>query len=147
MTELLRNGIWLAVCDGQKALLLENRGELALPKLETRQIFEQDNPLSHEQGSSRPGRVFSSSGRRSATQESDLHQQRAAAFLAKFAAVINEEVAAGRIAKLALIAPPKAMGQLRPQLSDRVAKILVAELTRDYVRMPLYEIERALTEA
>lgn len=148
MIELpLRHGIWLAICDGQKALLLENQGDRAYPKLETRQVFEQDNPPSHEQGSAPPGRVNSSYGRRSATQENDFHQQQAAGFLAKFAAVINDEVAAGRITELALIAPAKALGLLRPHLSERTHKTLLAELARDYVKMPLHEIERVLAKA
>jgi len=144
---LLLHGIWLAVCDGQRALLLENQGDRVYPKLETRQTFRQDNPLSHEQGSAPPGRAFASSGRRSSTQENDFHGQQAAQFLAKFADVINREVQAGRIGSLALIAPAKALGQLRPRLSEQVHKILVAELARDYVKMPVHEIERALSEA
>ena len=143
----LRHGLWLAVCDGQKALLLENKGDRAHPKLETRQSFEQTNPPSHEQGSAPPGRAFSGIGQRSATEESDFHQQQAAGFLAKFAALINNEVAAGRIAQLGLIAPAKALGLLRPLLSEETRKILQAELARDYVKKPLHEIERLLAKA
>ena len=143
---LLRHGVWLAICDGQKALLVENQGNNSFPKLEKRQVFEQDNPLSHEQGTSPPGRAFSSSGRRSATQESDFHQQQADLFLTNFAAVINDSVDTGRISGLVLIAPARALGRLRPQLSDRVHKIVVAELARDYVKKPLYEIERLLAK-
>ncbi len=142
----LRHGLWLAVCDGQKAILLENLGDHVLPKLEARHISEQKNPPSHEQGTSPPGRAFSSNGRRAATEESDLHQQRAISFLKKFATVINSEVAAGRIGQLIMIAPAKALGQMRPHLSEQVGKALAGELARDYVKMPLHEIERALSK-
>jgi protein required for attachment to host cells len=141
----LEHGIWLAVCDGKKALLLENRGNPEFPKLETRETFQQDNPPTHEQGSAPPGRVFSSAGRRAATEESDFHQQQEAAFLSNFAQVINRRAATGQISALALVAPARALGLLRPHLSTRARKLLVAELARDYMKMPVYEIERTLS--
>jgi protein required for attachment to host cells len=147
MSEIpLRHGLWLAVCDGQKALLLENEGDRTYPKLETRHKSEQKNPLSHEQGSSPSGRAFSSSGRRAAVEENDLHLQQADAFIKQFATLINLDVAAGRIGELALIAPARALGQLRSHLSESAGKILVGELARDYVKLPLYEIERMLSK-
>ena len=53
---ILQQGTWLAICDGQKALLLENHGTRELPKLETREAFTQDNPAAHLQGSDEGGR-------------------------------------------------------------------------------------------
>ncbi|MBN9545736.1 MAG: host attachment protein [Alphaproteobacteria bacterium] len=148
MSELiLRHGLWLAICDGQKAMLLENRGDQIFPKLEARHVSEQKNPLSHEQGTARPGRAFSSAGRRSATEENDLHRQRAVSFLKEFATVINREVADGRIKQLVVIAPASALGQIRPFFSRQVAKALMDELARDYVKKPLHEIERALAKS
>ena len=81
----LRHGLWLAVCDGKRALLLQNSGDQVYPKLETREAFKQDDPPTHEQGSSPPGRVFASGNRRAATEESDFHQQRIEHFLGMFA--------------------------------------------------------------
>lgn len=148
MPELvLRHGVWLAVCDGQKALLLENSGDQAFPKLETREAYQQQNPSSHDQGSAPPGRVFASGERRAATEENDLHQQKAERFLGEVAENINRFVAAGRIRSLALIAPARALGVLRSRISDQTQKILVAELARDYVKMPVHEIERSLQAA
>lgn len=148
MLELvLHHGLWLAVCDGQKAMLLENQGDRNFPKLEARRISEQTNPPSHEQGTAPPGRAFSSAGRRAATEENDFHEQRSIAFLKEFATFINHEVAQGRIGQLAMIAPAKALGQIRPFLSEQVGKVLVGELARDYVKMPLRQIERALSKS
>ena len=148
MLELtLRHGLWLAICDGQKAMLLENQGDQVMPKFEARHISEQKNPLSHEQGTARPGRAFSSTGRRSATEENDLHKQQAVSFLREFATVINREVADGRIKQLVVIAPANALGQIRPFFSRQVSKTLIGELARDYVKKPLYEIERLLAKS
>ena len=141
---VLHHGLWLVVCDGQKALLLENSGDDAFPKLETRETYRQDNPLSHEQGSAQPGRVFSGNGRRAATEESDFHQQKAERFLGEVAENIDRLVAGNHIRSLALIAPARALGLLRSHISEQTRRIVVAELARDYVKMPLYEIERSL---
>jgi len=142
---LLRHGIWYAVCDSQHALLLENEGDVQYPKLETRDYFKQDNPPTHEQGSAPPGRVFSSAdGHRAATVESDFHQQQAESFLQNFAELLGQRVQEGRIRSLVLVAPARALGILRSHLSEAARRIVMAEIDHDYVKMPLYEIERRL---
>lgn len=140
----LRHGLWLLICDGQKGLLLTCGGEDGSPKLATEEIFKQENPLSHEQGAAPPGRVFSSDGRRAATEESDFHRQAAERFLGTVAQNINRRVARHEIGTLALIAPPRALGILRHLLSEQTRHVLVAELERDYTKMPIHEIERSL---
>lgn len=138
-------GTWLAVCDGQKALLLENEGARGLPELKTRETFIQENPPSHLQGTARPGKVYSGKGgRHAATEESDFHEQAAASFLRRFAQHINREVEARRICALVLVAPAKALGILRANLSDGARRAVKVELHKDYVKLPLAEIERLL---
>ena len=140
-------GTWLAVCDGQKALLFENEDARGVPQLKTRATFLQDNPPSHLQGTARPGKVFSGKeGRHAATDESDFHQKAATAFLRKFAGHINREVEARRIEALVLIAPAKALGILRPLLSPRTSALIRAELDKDYVKLPVADIERRLAD-
>lgn len=142
---ILRQGLWLLVCDAQKALLLRNTGTNGDLKLETEEVFKQDNPLSHEQASAPPGRVFASDGRRAATEETDFHRQASERFLAGVVERVNGRVARHEIDALAVIAPPKALGILRPLLSQQARHILVAELERDYTKTPIQEIERSLT--
>ncbi len=142
---ILRRGIWVAVCDGGRALLLENQGDAEFPKLETREVFKQDNPPAHEQGSAPPGRAFSPVGeRRGTTEETDYHEQQAEAFLGQFADTLNRQVEEGHIHALVLVAPARALGVIRPRLSELTRRAVTTELDRDYVKMPLYEIERKL---
>ena len=145
MNNLLGHGTWVAVCDGRKALLLENKGDAALPNLKARDVMEQENPPTHLQGTAPPGRIFSSQGnRRGATEQTDFHDQAEHAFLRKVAErldiVLNDE----HIRALVLVAPARALGMLRPMLSAGVQKVLVAELDRDYVKLPLHQIENHL---
>ena len=142
---ILRRGTWVAVCDGRKALLFENKGEKGLPKFELREQFEHQNPPSHLQGSSPPGRTFNSaSNRRSSVEAPDYHEQAERAFLQTFADCMDRHVRDLKIKALVLVAPAPALGLIRPMLSAATRKIIVAEVDKDYVKTPLHEIEMLL---
>jgi protein required for attachment to host cells len=141
----LRQGTWVAVCDGRKALLLENKGSAEYPKLETREHFEHKSAATHAQGSSAPGRAFSSAGgRRGSVEQSDFHDQDELAFLRKFAECLERHTRNHEVKSLILVAPARALGMIRPVLAPSTRQALVAELDRDYVKLPLYEIEERL---
>jgi protein required for attachment to host cells len=142
---ILRQGTWVAICDGRKALLLENRGTAEYPKLETREHFEHKSEPTHLQGSSAPGRTFSpAGGRRGAVEQSDFHDRDEKLFLQKFAECLERRSRDHGMKSLILIAPARAMGMIRPALSASTKQVIVAELDRDYVKLPLYEIEERL---
>ena len=46
-------GDWLVVCDGRKALILENLGDEMFPNLHTREVHEQPNPSPVRKGPTR----------------------------------------------------------------------------------------------
>ncbi|HZD90762.1 MAG TPA: host attachment protein, partial [Pseudolabrys sp.] len=75
MTELsIRQGEWVVVCDGAKALILENAGDAKFPNLKTLEVLEQKDLPTKEQGTDEPGRTFSSVGSgRSSYQQTDWH--------------------------------------------------------------------------
>jgi protein required for attachment to host cells len=64
------------VGDGRKALFLRNEGDEKFANFVTVNVMADENPLSHEQGSDRPGRAFQSahSSSRSAVEITDWHQ-------------------------------------------------------------------------
>lgn len=143
----LRRGTWVLICDAQKALLARNLAADQSLKLHTLAVWEQKDPLSREQGSSPPGRVFSSlDGRRAATQESDFHALQEEKFLSDIAKQLNNDAQQGKFASLMIIAPARAMGILRSALSDKTQKLVCGELARDYVKLPLHEVERLLAQ-
>ena len=47
-------GDWVIVCDGAKALVLENVGDAKFPNLKTREVFEEKHPATHDLGASAP---------------------------------------------------------------------------------------------
>ena len=61
----IRQGDWVVVCDGRKALVLENAGDDKFLNLKTREVFDHPDPKTHELGTDAPGRSFSSGSRKS----------------------------------------------------------------------------------
>ena len=52
----IRAGDWVVVCDGAKALILENVGDAMFPNLKTREVHEQTDAKTREIGTDAPGR-------------------------------------------------------------------------------------------
>ncbi len=116
---------WVVVCDGTKALILQNAGTRLAPKLRTREVYEQEAPPTREQGTDAPGRAFASVGTiRSAVDQTDWHDQAERAFLENLAARLDAAVIAGEVDDIVVVAPPRALGMLRdaysPHLRDKV---------------------------
>lgn len=137
---LPKNGLVL-VCDGARALMLKNEGTAEDLKLKSVEVFSEPHAPNREMGDDRPGRVYSSvGGARSATEETDWHDQAEADFLKKIAAELDQLVAAEGVSHLVVAAPPKAMGLLRELLAEKTQAVIVAEVTKDLTKIPVAEI-------
>src|SRR5262247_3805186 len=101
---LVRRGDWVVVCDGKKALVLENVGDEKFLNLKTRQVFDHPDAKTHELGTDAPGRSFSSVGHgRSAMEQTDWHTQEEERFLQTLASHLDAEVKAGRAKSLVIV--------------------------------------------
>jgi protein required for attachment to host cells len=142
----LDNGAWVVVCDGAKALIFENIGDKEYPDLRTREVFEQDNPPTSEQGTDRPGRSHSSVGAgRSAVGQTDWHDQAEAKFLKDIAEKLHLAVHGGKTKALVIVAPPRALGMIREHYTPAIKQALQTEIDKDLVKMPADQIEKHLT--
>jgi protein required for attachment to host cells len=148
MAELkIDNGGWVVVCDGAKALVLENAGSRMHPNLTTRQVFEQPDPPDREISADKPGRAFGSVGDvRSSVEQVDRHDQEEQRFLARIADHLDKAVLAGDTPSLIVVAPPRAIGILRRAYTSHVRQALRAEVEKDFVKLPVKEIERHLCQ-
>jgi protein required for attachment to host cells len=146
MTKLkIRQGDWVIVCDGKKALVLENAGDEKFLNLKTREVFDHPDLRTHELGTDAPGRSFSSVGNgRSAVEQADWHTQEEEKFLRKLAGHLDAAVKAGEAKSLILVAPPRALGVLRQAYSHNLRDALHAEIDKDFVKLPVHEIEKHL---
>ena len=141
----IRHGDWVVVCDGKKALLLENAGDEKFLNLKTKEVYEHPDPKTHEQGTDAPGRAINSvDGRRSAMEQTDWHDLEEQRFLQTLARHLEAEINGGHAKSLIVIAPPRALGVLRQAYSHNVRTALRAEIDKDFVKLPLHEIERHL---
>jgi protein required for attachment to host cells len=141
----IRSGDWVVVCDGAKGLILENVGDGMHPNLKTREVHEQADPKTREQGADAPGRSFNSiDSRRSAMEQTDWHDQDEQRFLTELAKRLDAAVTAGETKAIIMVAPPRALGVLRQAYSSGLKSALKAEIDKDYVKMPVHEIEKKL---
>jgi len=149
MSELLiRHGEWVVVCDGAKALVLENIGDIKFPNLKSVEVFEQRDLPTRELGTEKPGRTISSVGNRhSAVEQTDWHDQAERTFLVQLAGHLDGAIAAGKVKSLIVVAPPRALGMIRPAYSHALRAAVRAEVDKDFVKLPVHEIEKHLTGA
>ena len=142
----IRQGDWVIVCDGKKALVLENAGDEKFLNLKTREVFDHPDAKTHELGADAPGRSFSSVGHgRSAVEQTDWHTQEEEKFLRKLVGHLDAAVKAGETKSLFMVAPPRALGVLRQAYSHNLRQALRAEVDKDFVKLPVHEIEKHLT--
>ena len=66
------------------------------------------------------------------------------AFSPELSKRLNAAVMAGEAKSLVLVAPPRALGVLRQSYSSGLRAALKAEIDKDYVKMPVHEIEKKL---
>ena len=138
-------GDWIVVCDGRKALILENVGDATFPNLRTKETYEHRNPSTSEQGSAPPGRSHQSMGHaRSAVTQTDWHDEAERSFLNTLADRLNRAVAGGETKRLTMVAAPRALGMIRQAYSPALRNAINLELGKDLVKMPVQEIERQL---
>ncbi len=134
---------WVVVCDGAKALILENTGDEVFPNLRAKEVYKQEDSPTHEQGTDAPGRSFQSSGTaRSAMEQTDWHDQAERHFLEKLVARLDAAIRHGETKSLVIAAPPRALGILRPIYTLGVRRALRAEIDKDLVKFPIHEIEK-----
>ena len=81
---------------------------------------------------------------RSAVDQTDWQDQSERAFLEDLAGRLDAAVTSGEAKAVIMVAPPRALGVLRPAYSPHLRQALRAEIDKDFVRMPVHEIERHL---
>ena len=152
MSELLiHRDEWVVVCDGAKALVLQNTGDAKFPNLKTVEVYRAEGssrlmssaPIDRAAPSVRPGTaaVAPSSRPTGTTSPSGL-------FLTELAKhKLDAALAAGKTKSIILVAPPRALGMIRPAYSHALRAAVRAEVDKDMVKLPIHEIEKHLTAA
>lgn len=139
-------GDWIVVCDGAHAIFLENAGDETFPNFKTFDAREEPHASIHEPHGEGPGRVHESMGaRRSSVEVETFRQHAETQFLERLGRDLEAAARAGKMKKLHIVASPKSLGVLRQSYGHAVKGVLGEEVAKDYVTMPIHEIERLLT--
>jgi len=124
--------LWFVVADGRRARVwvqtargdeLEERADLAMHL----------GPEDSYEPQDRPARAHDSigPGRHAMDKGASLHEREEENFLSRLADRINDAATRKLFAHLAIAAPPRALGLLRPLLSDAASSALRADLDKD----------------
>jgi len=144
---LIPNDTLVLVGDGRKAMFLRNRGGSGHPDLFAEWVMEQSNPPTHEQGTDRPGRYVGTDGsNRSATEETDWHQQAEDRFASEVAEVLYKRAHLHDFDHLIVVAPPRTLGTMRGAFRKEVTEKITAEIAKDLTSHALPEIARLLRQ-
>jgi protein required for attachment to host cells len=136
----------VVVGDGRKALFFRNEGTPRHVNLVVERVLEQDNPPTHEQGTSKPGRYLGVDAKsRSAVEETDWHQLAEDRFAHEISAALYRLAHAHAFEQLIVVAPPKTMGNLRESFHPEVTQRIVAEIPKDLTGQPKEEIARVIS--
>jgi protein required for attachment to host cells len=140
----IKNGDWVFVGDGRKALLLRNEGDPDLLDLRRVEVREDDNPPTREQGTDKPGRTSMPIGPRSSVEPTDWHTIEEERFAATAAQRLNRAAEEGRFEHIVIAAPPKVLGELRRDYSKKLQGKILAEIDKDLTHHTFPEIAKIL---
>jgi len=139
----LETGIWVAVCDAGRFLLLQNNGDvdvLDLRIIAHEKPDEGDRPGRSGRGPS-PDGSKARTGRAQSQSVEDLAERR---FVESIALELEERIAGGGIQRLVLMADPKTLGIMREKLSETARSVIDTEIAADFAHKTVIEIEAAI---
>ncbi len=123
---------WILVANESEARILQSQ-----KNKKTELIKEFDHPQGKAKvrdiNSDKPGRSFSSTGasRHALAPDVDVRTHERQVFAKKLGDYLHKELAENHFERLALIAPPQFLGELRKNISDSLKSCIVVELSKD----------------
>jgi len=141
---------WIAVADGEKALIFTNEDTPDNPFLKIVSKENLDNPPTREQGANRPGRLRdggAAGAQRSAVAETDWHEFEKEQFEKAFAAALSKAALRDAFDHLILFAPPQSLGRIRRELHKEAEQRLAFAEDKDLTNHSVVDIERHVKRA
>jgi protein required for attachment to host cells len=124
---------------------MQNDGDVMGVDLKVRETMAQPNEPDRELGTGKPGKTHAANGTTgSAVQETDWHEQAETDFLKQIAFKLDDLIRDNDASNIVLVAPPRALGTLRANLSIEAQAVISAEIAKDYTNLPVDQIERRL---
>ncbi len=133
--------LWIVIADGEHARFVQPDADNVL-----RTASSLDSSSAHlrsrEIGADRPGRSFESGGgaHHAVGERHDLHAMEKERFVRLVGDQINAAAARNEFDELLLVAPPRALAELREALDAAAQPRLVGTLEKDLVKTPDHEL-------
>lgn len=138
----LKQGTWVVVADGEKALIFRNLTDHENPNFELLEEMEQDNPPNRDQKTHKAGRMPDTGvQQRSAVDDTDFHELEQDRFAAKLAGKLYEKAHIGAFDHLLLVAAPSVLGEIREKMHPEVEAKIVFEIPKTLTNHPPQKIE------
>jgi len=141
----LANNALVLVTDGRKTLFFRNHGDVNQIDLRIEAHDQRQDASDGEMKTDAPGTTQSSTGSsRSSYEETDFHQLEEDRWAKSAAEDVNKRALANDFDALAIIAPPKTLGELRKKLHKEAARRVVCEIAKEMTGHPIPDIEALL---
>ena len=140
---------WVLVADGARARILESNGSGGGLSSPLSFDFAASHAPSRDFGSDKPGRGQGAGGVAQHTKppKVDWHTFEKHLFAKKLAKALEEALRECAFDDLVLVAPPKALGELRQALSADVISRVKSEIGKDLTHLSMPELGRYLADA
>ena len=144
----LPNNALVLVTDGRKMLFFRNHGDENQIDLRTEAHDEREDAPDREMKSDAPGAIGQSAGYsgRVAYEETDFHQLEEDRWAHSAAEKVNTRVLSNDFDALAIVAPPKTLGELRKKLHKEAERRVICEIPKEMTRRPIPDIEALLID-
>ena len=142
----LPNNALVLVTDGRKTLFFRNLGDENQIDLRTEAHDEREDAPDRDMKTDAPGAIGQSAGYsgRVAYEETDFHQLEEDRWAHSAAEQVNKRVLNNDFEALAIVAPPKTLGELRKKLHKEAERRLVCEIAKEMTGRPIPDIEALL---
>ena len=142
----LPNHTLVLVTDGRKMLFFRNHGDENQIDLRTEAHDEREDAPDREMKTDAPGAIGQSTGYsgRVAYEETDFHQLEEDRWAHSAAEEVNKRVLRNDFDALAIVAPPKTLGELRKKLHKEAERRVICEIPKEMTRRPIPDIEALL---
>lgn len=133
---------WILIADGSRARVFESHGPRSKLTPVEDMAFAKELPPNRELQTDRPGRSQESAipTRHAIESRTDPHRELKRQLAQEVADRLEDCFRKGRFDRLAVVAAPVVLGDMRAALSDQLKTVITAELAKDLVQVPLPDL-------
>jgi protein required for attachment to host cells len=139
------HGALVLVADGKKVLWLRNQGDSEMIDLRTESHGKRADPMNRDIKTDAPGTQRQRWGdARPAMDETDFHQQGEDRWIREAADEVNRRALENDFEALAVVIPPRALGEFRKKLHKEAERRIVLTVNKSMTDRPIPDIEELL---